>query len=104
MNALQNKPHSETKAAPVRGALLCFIAAPFIALIAGLIAAIFIGPFAIILAVAVPFIGIAIGLTARSGECPNCGSIAFVLAGKGKCRACKHRLLIKEKRLYDVTA
>lgn len=43
----------------------------------------------------------------RQGDCPHCGTTVKIIAEPGRamtCPGCKHRLLLKEDRLHDVTA
>ena len=98
MTAL-DKPSSETKVAPVRGiAMVLFIGAAVTGfglifwplLIVGLL----------IFVVAIP-----VGLLSRAGSCPNCGEGVLLVGGNSKhqCSACKHRLVLRDKRLLDVT-
>jgi DNA-directed RNA polymerase subunit RPC12/RpoP len=43
----------------------------------------------------------------RQGDCPHCGTTVKTIAEPGRamtCSGCKHRLLLKEEHLHDVTA
>ena len=42
----------------------------------------------------------------RQGDCPHCGTTVKIIAQHGRattCSGCKHRLLLKEERLHDLT-
>lgn len=97
---LAEKPSSQTKAAPIRGALVGLIAVFIFGTMAAAIPS-----FRVVglITAAIFFLGFLGG--SRSGKCPNCGAGVFLQTGKtkGKCSDCKHRLVVRNKRLIDVT-
>jgi len=56
--------------------------------------------FGVVLMLVAPFMG----LSARRGPCPHCGTVAIMLPSRSlSCRGCKHRLILRDRRIYDVT-
>jgi hypothetical protein len=95
---MSDKPSTETKWAPARGiAIALFIA--FMVMGFGLIFWPLLVVGFLILLLAIP-----LGLMTRAGTCPNCGASNLMLGGGAqKCSDCKHRLVLRDKRLVDVT-
>ncbi len=60
---------------------------------------IFFLPLMFIAFIAAPFL-IGGGLFVRVGACPNCGA-AVSLVGSATCSDCKHRLVLRSKRIVD---
>jgi DNA-directed RNA polymerase subunit RPC12/RpoP len=94
-----DKPSSDTKVAPLSGVLVLLCAAGAITFFGFFfLPLLFVGLLAFV--VAIPA-----GLMSRRGKCPNCGENALLVGGatKHRCTACKHRLVLRDRRLVDVT-
>lgn len=97
---LAEKPSEPTKAAPIRGALVGILAV----LIFGIFSAAYPSNATLLWIVGgILFFGFLGG--SRSGKCPNCGAGIFLRTGqtKRKCGECKHRVVLRNNRLIDVT-
>jgi hypothetical protein len=93
---VSERPSTETQPAKLEG-ISRYLGLAAIFFLIG----VFLWPF-LILSILVLFFGIPRGLRMRVGACPNCGSEVNVVSKK-KCGTCKHRLMMKDKRLSDVT-
>ena len=97
--SLKERPYSETKIAPIRGLFLGILLG-FAIIGIGL----FFPPLLIVGLLALPLTALG-GLASRVGACPNCGANVLLMAGKTseKCPDCKHRLVLRDKRLIDAS-
>lgn len=95
------KTGTPLEARPLRGFFMGVASAVGLGIVA-VIALFFFWPVGLILglvAVALPFAG----LTAKGGTCPNCAKDLTLTANKIRCPDCKHRLVVRDSVLIDVT-